>query len=164
MRVFSFAILTGILILSACKPESATNPEPSAVATPPAVEAPVEAPSASGVQPSLGHDATFITHQLWHYRGIMSPDVSPDALNGEWIDFDPSGTFKAGKGPSETYGGTWFYNEDAKLLGIVPADPDHKRSEWLVKYNGDILVLVGTAALGNQSTQMRLVRKAERPG
>lgn len=163
MRAYSFVILLGILVLAACKPETAsTTEEVVNNETTPPTEAPAVAPSSEAI-PGLGHDATFITHQLWHYRGIMSPDVSPDAMDGEWIDFDPSGTFKAGKGQAETYGGTWFYNEDARLLGILPADPAHKRSEWQVKYNGEVMVLVGTAALGNQSTQMRLVRHAERP-
>lgn len=163
MRAFSFVIAVVGLVLSGCKPEApvstAVDISQDTMATA-RMTAAGEPDTTSG---SDGHDFTYLTHQLWHYSGSAGADLSPDAFSGEWIDFDPKGSFTAGKGKAETYGGTWRYNEELKLLGIRPSTPDVKPSEWTIMYNDQMMVWVGTKAFGNQSTQVRLVRHAERP-
>lgn len=161
MRILVMLFL-GLALVS-CKPEAAqadmtdTPAESSTAVTP----APSPDPSPATGE---GHDFTFLTHQLWHYNGAVGPkELGPEPFKGEWIDFDPNGTFVAGKGKDETHHGTWAYNEEEKLLGIRPLDAAFKSSEWKVMFNNQTMVWVGTKAFGNQSTQIRLTRHENRP-
>jgi hypothetical protein len=162
MRILVVLFLGLSLVAFACKPEAAqadaSGQTPETEATRADSLSPEPAASANG------HDFTFLTHQLWHYSGAIGPeDLGPEPFKGEWIDFDPNGTFVAGKGKAETHSGTWAYNESETLLGIRPADPAYKPGEWKVMFNNQAMVWVGTEVFGNQSTQIRLVRHADRP-
>ncbi len=162
MRILVLLFLVLALIPIACKPEAAQADAAAETQAPvaPAPDSLSGMPAASGE----GHDFTFLTHQLWHYNGVVGPEeLGPEPFKNEWIDFDPNGTFVAGKGKDETHHGTWAYNEEEKLLGIRPLDAAFKSSEWKVMFNNQTMVWVGTKAFGNQSTQIRLVRHENRP-
>jgi hypothetical protein len=162
MRILVVLFLGLALVASACKPESAPADE-AAEASSTTVPAPDSLPRLP-MAGDDGHDFTFLTHQLWHYSGAVGPqELGPEPYKNEWIDFDPNGTFVAGKGKDETHRGTWAYNEEEHLLGIRPLDAAFKASEWKVMLNNQMMVWIGTRAFGNQSTQIRLVRHENRP-
>lgn len=163
MRSLYTLFILFLLLTAGCKPDTATttttdpqSTEAAQVATDTSTDTPVLSPE--------GHDFSFLTHQLWLYNGAVAPkELGEEPFKDEWIDFEPDGSFVAGKGNRQTHQGTWAYNESARLLGIRPVDPAFKPSEWNVMLNNQMMVWVGTKAFGNQSTQIRLVRSDKRP-
>ena len=149
-----------LLTAFGCKTDAAEqSAETSMVAT-----ADSAAEAIPPVEVDEGHDFTFLTHQLWHYKGAVGPEsLGPEPYKSEWIDLEPDGTFTAGKQQTQTHTGTWRYNDSLKILGLQPNDRDFSPSEWNVMYNQEMMVWVGTKAFGNQSTQIRLVRSETRP-
>jgi hypothetical protein len=112
-----------------------------------------------------GHDYTFLTHQMLHYKAsaTMGKDPKEQPYAGQWIDFDPDGTFKAGKLSTQTHKGVWTYNHDAGVILIQPDDKNFKTSEWKVMSNDDMIVFVGTSTYGDNNTQIQLVRSDKFP-
>lgn len=107
-----------------------------------------------------GHDYTFLTHQMLHYKASVTNGKDPkeQPYAGQWIDLDPDGTFKAGKLSKQTHKGKWSYNHDAGILFIQPDDKNFKTSEWKVLFNDDMIVLIGTETYKDNPTQIQLMR------
>ena len=112
-----------------------------------------------------GHDYTFLTHKMLIYRAssTLGKDPKDQPYAGQWIDFDPDGTFKAGKLSQQTHTGKWKYNHDSGILFIQPDDTKFKTSEWKVQYNDDMVIFVGTATYGDNATQIQLYRSDKFP-
>ena len=155
-----FCLLAGMLIFIACK-ENATTQQEETQSETPQVSKPAPATAYTG-----GHDYTFLTNLLFHYKAanIVGKDPSENPYAGQWIDLLPDGTFKAGTLKEQTHTGHWDYNPQAKVLSLRPDDTSKfKLSEWNVMHNDDMVVLVGTQTYGNNSTQIQLVRSTELP-
>lgn len=170
----SFYILYVFIILSvlpACKQEAKSTQENPAQPGQEAAAVPATSASAqpqanppSDAMLAKGHDYNFLTDKLLHYKAAFGGDKSGEQpYKDEWIDFDPDGTFKAGKLKEQTHTGKWGYNHDTKTLVIKPDDNAHKISEWKVMFNDQMLVWVGTTTYGDNPIQIKLVRKAELP-
>jgi len=177
MKSFYMLCLIGLLTGAiACKQDTASQQEaattqPVAVDTPKtAVQSPSDVinpapnpttnPAATG-----GHDYTFLTDKLLLYKGSFGgdKDSKEQLYKDEWIDFDPNGTFKAGKLQKQTHTGQWSYNHDTKTLFIRPDTKEYKMSEWKVQFNDQMLVWVGTETYKDNAVQLRLVRSATLP-
>ncbi|HUR30941.1 MAG TPA: hypothetical protein VMZ69_05885 [Saprospiraceae bacterium] len=154
-----FCILALILVISSCKQDKSTQQEEMSV------ENKEMAADTNSSHVSGGHDQTFLTDKLLHYKAsnTIGADSKEDMYAGQWIDMDPDGTYKAGKLKEQTHTGRWDYNPEAKVLLLRPDDPNLKASEWNVMYNNNMIVFVGTQTYGNNSTQIKLERSAELP-
>jgi hypothetical protein len=165
--IYIFCAFYLLALTAACKQDSSAPQETQAQAT----EAQASAPEASqrANPPSAaalanGHDYNFLTDKLLHYQAAFGGEKnSEQPYKDEWIDFDPDGTFKAGKLKQQTHTGKWGYNHDTKTLIIMPDDISYKISEWKVMFNDQMLVWVGTTTYGDNPIQLKLVRKTELP-
>ena len=111
-----------------------------------------------------GHDYTFLTHQLFHFKDAYGgPKGAEQPFKDQWIDLDPNGTFKAGKLKQETHTGKWSYNHDTKILLLKPDVNTFPMSEWRVMHNEQMMVWLGTQTYGNNPLQVKLVRHEELP-
>ncbi len=149
--------------ISGCKSDSrqTTDASPS---TAQAIQAqpPVETGNTNS---ELGHDYAFLTQKMLHYKNVFggsTPGGDP-LYKDEWIDLIPNGTFKAGKLKNQTHTGTWTYHHDGGVLSLQPDNGSHKRSEWKVQHNQDMLVWTGTSTYGDQAVQIRLIWSNEFP-
>ena len=155
--------------MTSCKQDNATTQENPAqpAQTPAAAEAPAQQQANPTLDAALakGHDYNFLTDKLLHYQAAFGGDKSGEQpYKDEWIDFDPDGSFKAGKLKEQTHTGKWGYNHDTKTLLIKPDDTaKYKISEWKVMFNEQMLVWVGTTTYGDNPIQIKLVRKTELP-
>ena len=124
-----------------------------------------QAPEAAASNSEGGHDYTFLTHQMLHYKTSVTSGKDPkeQPYKGQWIDLDPDGTFKAGKLKDQTHSGKWTYNHDAGLLLLVPDDTNFKTTEWKVLNNDDMVVFVGTPKYNDNGTQIQLIRSDKFP-
>jgi hypothetical protein len=108
---------------------------------------------------------TFLTNQIFHYRAGVTVGEEPGTTDykGLWIDFEPDGTFEKGKYDKTSYTGMWAYDHDKSELTLYPDPKTEKNSQWLLKYNDDIVIMIGTAKYGDNATQIQLVRKTDKP-
>jgi hypothetical protein len=155
----AFVLLTGIL---SCKQDAASvQQEPAQAAPSPADQAATQQPAnqAGGNVATGGHDYTFLTDKLFHYKAAFGGTKgSEQPYKDEWIDLLPDGTFKAGKLKEQTHTGVWSYNHDTKVLFLKPDNSAFKMSEWNVMYNNQMMVWVGTQTYGNNATQIQLAK------
>lgn len=163
--LFLFLISLGMV---ACKQDAANQTVETAPETAqetPSTSAGGENGGQAGQTSTGGHDFTFLTDKILHYKAAFgggSTGQEPP-YNKEWIDLEPSGKYKAGKLKEQTHTGKWTYNHDTKLLFLQPDKSEFKMSEWKVMYNNQMLVWIGTQTYGNQSTQIQLVRSDDLP-
>ena len=162
MKPIYFLYISLIFVLAGCKESTSTEKEETVA------EKGANTPAEQTVQPNApsgGHDQTFLTDKLFHYKAaaIVGKDNKENPYANQWIDMDPDGTFKAGTLKEQTHTGKWDYNVDQKILLLRPDVSTYKISEWKVMHNNDIIILVGTQTYGNNATQIQLVRNAELP-
>lgn len=125
-----------------------------------------ESTEASDVNPNLAANMswTFLTHKVFHNRRTVNAagpsEQSPNA--GHWIDFNENGTYTYGIWDEQTYSGTWSYDDDTKLLDLVPSN-NTKPSQWKVMHKDDNLILVGTSRHNDNAIQQQWVRRDGRP-
>lgn len=149
-----FYFLALLLLVQACKSNTSEQQDEIKSDT-------IVAPAASrDTTQSGGHDYTFLTNQLFHYKAshTVGKDPKDNPYEGQWIDLESDGTYKAGTLKKETHTGTWNYNNDQKRLQLIPNDAAFNRSEWNVMHNVDMMVWVGTQTYGNNATQIQLER------
>ena len=158
--------LACLFLIPSCKQDSGTTQEtntPTENSQPSGSEqdAPATSPAATG-----GHDYTFLTEKLFHYIAAFGGKSANNAqlYKDEWIDLMPDGNFTAGKLQKQTHTGVWTYNHDTQTLFLKPNDTNFNMSEWKVMYNEQMMVWIGTATYGNQTTQIKLERKDMLPG
>ena len=166
----SFYILCCISLvfgLASCKQDTMTQKTSE---TPTAVDsinaAPATTPEQSADQAVTGgHDYTFLTDKLLLYKDVYNGDKESkeQPYKDEWIDLDPTGTFKAGKLQKQTHTGQWSYNHETKTLFLRPDVKNYKMSEWKVLHNEQMIVWVGTQTYGDNKLQVKLIRSATLP-
>ena len=162
MKPIYLLYIAFILFAASCKEGTSVEKEETVgetTANPPAGQ--TVQPNA----PSGGHDQTFLTDKLFHYKtaAIVGKDNKQNPYENQWIDFDPNGTYKSGTLKEQTHTGKWDFNVDQKILLLRPDVNTFKITEWKVMHNNDIVILVGTQTYGNNATQIQLVRNAELP-
>ena len=185
MVMRSFYILSFLICLSvwgACKHEAPAQQEPIRAVdaddtiNPPRMESTNSGPrdqSTTSTKPAegasngtpqvgtdMGHDYTFLTFKMFKINGAFVPGKDPkeQPYKDQWVDLEPNGTFRWGKGKEVTFIGNWGYNHDLGILGLQPKDKNQKQTEWEVIYNDDMVVLTGTKAFENHGTQLQLIR------
>lgn len=171
MRSILFSTFLLVFLIVSCKQENSSNSvttEESADTTETQIVKPervIPSEPDHETYKSGGHDFTYLTDKLWHYDGGVGPkEMGDKPFEGEWIDFNSDGTFKAGKWADETHHGTWLYNETKKLLYIHPKETEnHKITEWSIMFNDKMMVWQGTSTYGNNMIQVRLRRHETLP-
>ncbi|MDQ3016268.1 MAG: hypothetical protein M3R25_06075 [Bacteroidota bacterium] len=160
----SFCLLSAFVafFLFSCKPASTTVQEETSS---PVADSMVVNPNTTSNRISGGHDFTFLTNKLYHYKASSSvgKPSTEQPYAGQWIDLDPDGTYKAGTLQQQTHTGKWGYNDEMKVLQLQPNDSNYKPSEWKVMHNDDMMVWVGTQSYNNNATQIQLVRSETLP-
>ena len=158
---FMQALLPGLMLIAlfACKQEATTTDQTAVdtLATP--------EPVANDKNPNLVANMswTFLTDKLFHHRTtVTSGKVDQNDRKGHWIDFHDNGKFDYGEWGDKTYDGTWFYNDETKLLELKPSG-SQKPSEWRLMHKEDNLIMVGTGTYGNNTQQVQWIRHEERP-
>lgn len=157
--ILSFFIL--VIGLASCKQEAGNvQQEPVQESTEvTAAQEPTTQSNETAQAISGGHDYTFLTDKLFHYKAAFGGNAKGEQLfKDEWIDFAPDGTYKAGRLKEQTHTGKWAYNNDVKVILLKPDVNTFKISEWKVMYNEKMMVWVGTQTYGNNATQVQLVR------
>jgi hypothetical protein len=163
--ILSLAVF--VVIAVSCKQEAANVQQETVqdttkmtVAQEPSTQTDARAQAAQATQASSGgHDYTFLTDKLFHYKGSFGGNKGGEPLyKNEWIDLAPDGTYKAGKLKEQTHTGKWSYNHEAKIIQLIPDVRTFKMSEWQVMYNDQMMVWVGTQTYGNNNIQVQLVR------
>ena len=167
---FSFTICLAFILVTliSCKRDATSSADVQEVPTTHGIDS-VQSNSnvtTSTPVPTGGHDYTFLTHELFHIGGAHisgAKDDKEQPYKDQWIELVPHGTFKWGDHKAELYSGTWSYNNDAKLLRLVPGSGDAKASEWNVMHNDNMVILLGTKTYGNNNTQIQLIRSTTLP-
>ncbi len=162
--IYLLCFLVIALGMAACKNDSTTQTEET-TSTPAQSESGNQAVKANPSQASSqatgqGHDYTFLTDKLFHYKAAFGGKTAKNQtpFKDEWIDLLSDGTFKAGKLKEQTHTGQWSYNHDTKILFLRPDTDKFKMSEWKVMYNEHMMVWVGTQTYGDNSIQVQLAK------
>jgi hypothetical protein len=160
---FFYSVLPAILLVAflSCKHEAATTTEETSTDT----LTSGRANTANARNPNLAANMnwTFLTDKLFHHRvTVASGKVDENARKGHWIDFHDNGKYDYGVWGDKTLDGTWFYDDNAKLLQLTPSGQE-KPSEWRLMHKDDNLIMVGTATHGDNAQQVQWIRHEERP-
>ena len=104
----------------------------------------------------------IVEADLWEYEFVFDGQMSkPGEYEGVWIDFKPDFTYEYGRNSEVLGSGRYHYHFDRGELLMVDNQSDLKPREWSVKSAGDAMVLIGTRTYGDNSIQMKLVRKPD---
>ena len=169
----SIAII--LLIVTACQTQE-TNTTATVESTP---TSPVAPPATSNSlspiveaiqqeQPLTAYIKKKMTEQLWHYETaivIKQPEKSK-AYVGKWVKFNPDNTLLSGYFGEEGDIGRWVYDEANDILTVVEGGERPSYSQWNVKFSSntdDVVIWVGTSKFQNNNTQIKMLRKAEKP-
>lgn len=108
---------------------------------------------------------SILTVDLWHYNFALSVNETPDRniYEGYWIDFEDDFSYRKGYYDQVVATGYYDYNNDTKILEIIPEEGDDEPSQWKIKTNGEVIIMIGTSKFGNNATQIKLVRERELP-
>ena len=103
---------------------------------------------------------TFLTSGVFHNNATITIGEQPSSNpnKGHWIDFKDNGTYEYGIYNEKQYDGSYYYDNEARLLQLHPRS-DIKKSEWQVMHKDDNLILVGTSTYSDNATQMRFIRR-----
>lgn len=178
MNSFPFlSVLLVIVLFNACKQNTTKVVEESEVSSQTLTSDTVidgqpmivtkKAPNAHVIYNNIsgGHNYTFLTDQLFHYKATntVGKEKKEQSYTGQWIDLEPDGTYKVGKGSKQTQTGRWDYSHEKKVLQLRPDNTKVKKSEWSVMHNEDMVVLVGTRTFNDNAIQIQLVRSDKFP-
>lgn len=171
-----FASIAAILfVMMACQAsENKTTVTPESINTTPPVT-PTTSQSISPIaeaiqqeQPLTAYIKKKMTEQLWHYETaivIKQPEKSK-AYEGKWVKFNPDNTLLSGYFGEEGDVGRWVYDEANDILTIVEGGERPSYAQWNVKFSSntdDVIIWVGTSKFQNNNTQIKMLRKAEKP-
>lgn len=108
---------------------------------------------------------SILTADLWHYNFALSVTETPkeNIYEGYWLDFEDDFSYVKGYYDKVVAKGEYDYNNDTKILEMIPTEGDDEPSQWSIKTNGEVIILIGTSKYGNNATQIKLTRERERP-
>ncbi len=107
----------------------------------------------------------MITDSLWNiYFALSISQETPkeNIYKGHWIDLKEDGSYLKGVYDSEYDQGKFVYRPQTKTIELRSTMKDTS-SEWTVKVDPDAMVLIGTERFNNNSWQIKLLRKSEKP-
>jgi hypothetical protein len=169
MNKITFISLILSLSIFACQSEAESGQSDNSNSTP-AVQKqqPVKRNMAKAIprpNPEETRAWSILTVDMWHYKFAMSVTETPDdnIYEGYWIDFEDDFSYKKGFYDSVIAQGYYAYDNDTKVLEIIPEEGDDEPSQWNVKTNGEVIILIGTSKFGNNATQIKLERDREFP-
>lgn len=172
MKSFNFSIVFLIILTWACQSDpkvndTATNSsEPTETPERPRIrKASTNAKPIDRPNPEEKRAWSILTVDLWHYNFALSVNETPNEniYEGYWIDFEDDFSYKKGYYDEVVANGYYYYDNDTKILEIIPEEGDDEPSQWSVKTNGEVIILIGTSKFGNNATQIKLVRERNPP-
>lgn len=107
----------------------------------------------------------IITADLWHFNFALSVTDTPEdnIYEGYWLDFEDDFSYVKGYYDKVIAKGEYDYDNDSKILEMIPTEGDDEPNQWKIKTNGEVIILVGTSKYGNNATQIKLVREKNPP-
>ena len=150
-------------------PETAATTPVTPAAAMPSATSPVSL--ADGIQqekPLTVYIKKKMAEKRWHFatvRIINQPEKSKE-YKGKWIQFNPDNTLLSGFYEEVGVEGKWVYNEAKDVLTIMEGGERPSFSQWEVQFSSntdDVSIWVGTARFQNNNTQMKMLRRAEKP-
>ena len=169
MNKITFILLTVSLILVSCQSDPKSDQGvTSETGSEIQKSTPVKRPMANAIprpNPEETRAWSILTVDMWHYKFAMSVTETPDEniYEGYWIDFEDDFSYKKGYYDKVVAEGYYAYDNDTKILEIIPEQGDDEPSQWTVKTNGEVIILIGTSKFGNNATQIKLERDREYP-
>ena len=169
--------LSLLLVLGACKNEASTSENAAttattatAVPTNPSPPIPVlpEVEAINQKQPLTTYMINKMTKDLWHYSAVVvinNPEKSKSYF-GKWIKFNADNTILHGFYGEAGDKGRWAYDEGKDIITIAEGGNRPAYSQWKVQTSSNsdnLLIWVGTTRFQNNGTQMKMVRRAEKP-
>lgn len=105
-----------------------------------------------------------LCNKLWGFdMGIDgSKNLSQEDMPGFWIQFFPDGKYQKGTYDKITSKGNYTVDNQG-MTELMPNNPTEKRSEWQLKFNNDVLILIGTPKYKDSQVQMKLSRISVKP-
>ncbi|MBK6476892.1 MAG: hypothetical protein IPL56_07285 [Saprospiraceae bacterium] len=105
-----------------------------------------------------------LCNKFWGFdMGIDgSKSLSQVDMPGFWLQFFPDGKYQKGSYEKVTAKGNYTVDFQG-MTELIPDDPKEKRSEWQLKFNNDVLILIGTPKYKDNQVQMKLSRISVKP-
>lgn len=115
--------------------------------------------------PKVKNAWSILTVDIWHYNFALSVNETPDSniYEGYWIDFEDDFSYRKGYYDEVVAQGYYDFDIDSKILEIIPEEGDDEPSQWTIKTNGEVIIMIGTSKFGNNATQIKLVRERYPP-
>lgn len=167
--IFSLLALC-LLILFSCKNESQNTADstPDSSLTPTAAQTPVKGPEIKQGQAMSTYMNNFLTQQMWHYDlavVVRNPEKGAE-YKGKWIKFNPDHSIETGFYDGPTKKGSFTVDEGQNLLTIIEEGEQPVYYEWKFKTSSnsdDIMIFVGTPRFQLNNTQIRMLRRTDKP-
>jgi len=170
----SFALAILFLLAVACQnQETATTsaPEPiksSPIAPPTNKTFSTAADAIQQQQPLTTYIKKKMTEKIWHFETavvIKQPEKSK-AFKGKWVKFNPDNTLLSGFYEEEGDVGRWVYDEGNDIITVIEGGERPNYTQWKVKFSSntdDVIIWVGTTKFQNNNTQIKMLRRREKP-
>ncbi|MFT5802758.1 MAG: hypothetical protein ACI956_002579, partial [Nonlabens sp.] len=79
-----------------------------------------------------------------------------EKYTGRWINIKRDDTFTSGIYLKENNSGTWSYNEETKIIQLMPKETEDIQTDWLVNGSGEFLILLGSTDTNKTGMQIRM--------
>ncbi|MFT4668225.1 MAG: hypothetical protein ACI8YQ_003794 [Polaribacter sp.] len=143
-----------LIFFASCKTDTKTSSDTAnsqesvnEVKPPTPTSADVHVPSAAAA-PLIG---------LWHYQDIVHiRKEEVEKYTGRWINIKRDDTFTSGIYLKENNSGTWSYNEETKIIQLMPKETEDIQTDWLVNGSGEFLILLGSTDTNKTGMQIRM--------
>jgi hypothetical protein len=162
MRSIRFFLFAFILILSACRSDSAAEAETSGDGiTPTPIDKPTQAaaPTEAQISEQTQRIVQAFTTGYWYVEGWVQMN-SPEASlqnRGRWFKFSPDGTYTSGRYQKTTGKGTWKYTPSLATVQLE-AENFNETGEFTIKMatNNQVMIWVGTERYKQTGIQCKL--------
>lgn len=158
-------LLFGAMVIASCQSEPKVSQANGVAQSTTTTSTPIKT-----IKPNFnrGPDArawSILTADLWHYNFALSVTDTPtdNIYEGYWLNFEDDFSYEKGYYDQVIAKGEYDYNNDTKILEMIPTEGDDEPSQWSIKTNGEVIIMIGTSKYGNNATQIKIVREKERP-
>lgn len=105
---------------------------------------------------------------VWHYETaiVVGKPEKQKEYKGKWIKFNPDNTVLTGFYEEEGHPGTWVYDEGKDILTVLEGGERPNYNQWKVQFSSnsdDLVIWVGTKRFQNNNTQIKMLRRPEKP-
>ena len=105
-----------------------------------------------------------LCNKFWGFdMGIDgSKNLTQADMPGFWLQFFPDGKYQKGSYDKITSKGNYTVDQQG-FAELLPDNAKEKKSEWQLKFNNDVLILIGTPKYRDNQVQMKLSRISTKP-